>query len=385
MDDMGIRKAGDRMRRCVARPAAPTVVLAACAVLVVTGCNAGASEDTGSAPTAPRSLPSLSGEIPDRVAPTVETEPVSHSGDAADDPAIWVNPLDPAMSAVVATDKQGGLLVYDLAGTQLQYLPVGEMNNVDVRPAADGFTLAGNPVVLVVAGNRTANSLSVFALDPVTRQLRDVAGNAIQTELEVYGSCLYRSAATGKLYAFVNSKEGQVEQWELADAGTGRVGGGLVRSFQVESQVEGCVADDEQGQFYLGEETKGIWKFGAEPNAGDAGTLIATVSPSGPLVDEVEGLTLAYGDGGAGYLIASSQGDNSYAVFRREGENAYVGSFQIVAGRGIDGTEHTDGIAVTTAALGPSFPSGVLVAQDGENDGAAQNFKYVPLQNVFPG
>jgi 3-phytase len=384
MDDMGIRKAGDRMRRRVGRPATPTVVLAVCAVVVMTGCTAGASEDTGNAPTAARTLSSQA-EIPQGVSPTVESEPVPHSGDAADDPAIWVNPANPGTSAVIATDKQGGMLVYDLAGTELQYLPMGEMNNVDVQPATDGFTLDGIPVVLVVAGNRTANSLAVFALDPVTRQLRDVAGDAIRPGLEVYGSCLYRSAATGKLYAFVNSKEGQVEQWELSDAGSGRVGGGLVRAFQVESQVEGCVADDEQGQFYLGEETVGIWRFGAEPDTAGAGTLIAGVSPSGPLVDQVEGLTLAYGDGGAGYLIASSQGDNSYAVFRREGENAYVGNFQIVAGRGIDGTEHTDGIAVTTADLGSSFPSGVLVAQDGENDGAAQNFKYVPLQSVFPG
>jgi 3-phytase len=384
MEKMGIRKAGDRMWRYVRRPAAPPVVLTVCAVVAVTGCTAGTSENTRNAATAARTLSSLS-EIPQRVSPTVETEPVPHSGDAADDPAIWVNPANPGTSAVIATDKQGGLLVYDLAGTQLQYLPVGEMNNVDIRPAADGFTLDGSPVVLVVAGNRSANTLAVFALDPVTRQLRDVAGDAIRPELEVYGSCLYRSAATGKLYVFVDSKEGQVEQWELSDAGSGRVGGQRVRTFQVESQVEGCVTDDEQGQFYLGEETVGIWKFGAEPDAGNAGTLIASVSPSGPLVGEVEGLTLAYGDGGAGYLMASSQGDNSYAVFRREGDNAHVGNFRIVAGRGIDGTEHTDGIAVTTADLGSSFPSGALVAQDGENDGVAQNFKYVPLQNVFPG
>jgi 3-phytase len=296
MEKMGIRKAGDRMWRYVRRPAAPPVVLTVCAVVAVTGCTAGTSENTRNAATAARTLSSLS-EIPQRVSPTVETEPVPHSGDAADDPAIWVNPLNPGTSAAVATDKQGGLLVYDLAGTQLQYLPVGEMNNVDVRPAADGFTRDGSPVVLVVAGNRSANTLAVFALDPVTRQLRDVAGDAIRPELEVYGSCLYRSAATGKLYAFVDSKEGQAEQWELSDAGSGRVGGQRVRTFQVESQVEGCVTDDEQGHFYLGEEAVGIWKFGAEPDAGDAGTLIATVSPSGPLVDQVEGLTLASGDG----------------------------------------------------------------------------------------
>jgi 3-phytase len=99
----------------------------------------------------------------------------------------------------------------------------------------------------------------------------------------------------------------------------------------------------------------------------------------------VEGLTIARRDGGTGYLIASSQGDDSYAVFQREGDNNYVGSFRISDGPGIDGTSDTDGIDVAATALGASFPSGVFVAQDGENDGETQNFKLVPLDLIFPG
>ena len=38
----------------------------------------------------------------------------------------------------------------------------------------------------------------------------------------------------------------------------------------------------------------------------------------------------------------------------------------------------TDGIDVTTADLGAAFTGGLFVAQDGENDGANQNFKLVP-------
>jgi 3-phytase len=284
----------------------------------------------------------------------------------------------------VATDKLGGLLVYDLSGTELQYLQTGDMNNVDVRPTSGSITLGGRPVVLVVAGNRTDNTIGVYALDPATRQLRDITAAPITPSLEVYGSCLYQSAAGGELYSFVNSKNGEVEQWALADDGTGKVAGRLVRSFSVSSQVEGCVADDELGDFYLGEEQTGIWKFGAEPDAGNTGTLIAEVSSSAPLVGQVEGLTLAEEAGGAGYLIASSQGDSSYAVFRRGPDNAYVGTFRIVAGRGIDGADGTDGIDVTTANLGPAFPSGVFVSQDGKNDGGDQNYKLVPLQEILP-
>jgi 3-phytase len=318
------------------------------------------------------------------VSAAVETEPVPHDGDAADDPAVWVNPDDPAMSAIVATDKQGALLVYGMDGQEIHRLPAGDMNNVDVR-AADDFTLAGRPTVLVVAGNRSTNSLGVYELDPGTRQLREVAAEAVRPDFEVYGSCVYVSAATGRLYAFVNSKDGDVEQWELSDDGSGGIQGERVRSFGVESQTEGCVADDELGHLYLGEETRGIWKFGAEPDAGVEGTLIGTVTPDGPLVGQVEGLTLAGETGGVGYLIASSQGDDSYAVFRRDGDNAYVGTFRIVSGNGIDGTEETDGIDAAAADLGPAFPAGVFVAQDGSNEGGAQNFKLIPLGDIFPG
>jgi 3-phytase len=368
----------DRPWGSIARSLPASTALAACAVLSLVACS-GDSDASDK-----KSTSSASGVVSEEVSATVETEPVPHGGDAADDPAVWVNPADPSMSAVIGTDKGGGLLVYDLAGRQLQYLKAGDMNNVDLRPAADGFTLGGRPVVLVVAGNRKSNTIGVFELDPATRQLRDVAGDAIEPDIEVYGSCLYRSAETGKVYVFVNSKTGEVQQWELTDDGSGRVVGEQVRSFAVKSQPEGCVADDELGHFYLGEETRGIWKFGAEPDAGDTGSLIAEASDSGPLVADVEGLAIAARPDGTGYLIASSQGDSSYAVYQREGENDYVGSFRIRDGGGIDGTSDTDGIDVAATPLGSSFPSGVFVAQDGENDGLTQNYKLVPLDQILP-
>ena len=327
----------------------------------------------------------MSGGVAEQVSATVETEPVPHGGDAADDPAVWVNPDDPAKSAIIGTDKQGGLLVYDLAGRELQYLPAGETNNVDVLPAADGFTVGGRPVVLVVSANRSSNTIGVFELDPATRQVRDIAGDAMEPELDVYGSCLYRSAGSGGLYAFVTSEAGEVEQWELTDDGSGGVVGERVRSFAVGSDTEGCVADAGTGRLYLGEEARGIWEFGAEPDDSHTGRLIARVSPAGPIVPDVEGLTLASGPDGTDYLIASSQGDNSYAVFRRDGDHSYVGSFRISDGGDIDGTSETDGIDAAATPMGESFPSGVFVAQDGENDDGTQNFKLVPLDQIFTG
>ena len=37
---------------------------------------------------------------------------------------------------------------------------------------------------------------------------------------------------------------------------------------------------------------------------------------------------------------------------------------------------------MTTAGLGPAFPGGLFVAQDGKNDGSNQNFKLVPWQSI---
>ena len=72
------------------------------------------------------------------VTATVETDPVPNGGDAADDPAIWLHPTDPALSTVIGTDKEGGLAVYDLDGRQIQYLAGIRPNNVDIR---HGFPL----------------------------------------------------------------------------------------------------------------------------------------------------------------------------------------------------------------------------------------------------
>jgi 3-phytase len=308
---------------------------------------------------------------------TVETDPVPNGGDAADDPAIWVNPNDPAQSVIIGTDKRGGLAVYELSGKQIQYLPDGQMDNVDLR---DGFKLGGQTVAIVTASNRKDNSIAIYKINPQSRTLENVAARKIKHGLTVYGMCMYRSAKTGKIYYFGTSKSGEVEQWELFES-NGKVDAKKARNFKLGSVVEGCVADDELGHFYVAEEAVGIWKFGAEPETGSEHTQVAKVG-DGHLFADVEGLAIAYGKDGAGYLIASSQGNHSYVVYRREGNNEFVKKFRVSAGEGVDGCEETDGIDVTTANLGPSFPHGVFVVQDGFNDKGNQNFKLVPLQTI---
>jgi 3-phytase len=63
---------------------------------------------------------------------TVETTPTVHTGDSADDSAIWIHPANPSLSIIIGTDKNGSLDVYDLSGAVLQRIPI-ETNNVDLR------------------------------------------------------------------------------------------------------------------------------------------------------------------------------------------------------------------------------------------------------------
>ncbi len=324
---------------------------------------------------APAWLPAQAGTAD--VIATVETEPVPSSGDAADDPAIWIHPDDPSLSTIIGTDKQGGLAVYDLAGREIQYISGIRPNNVDLRY---DFPLGGRLTDLVVSSERGDDVIAVFWVDPRSRRLVE-AGTPIQTGMDVYGICMYQSPRTGAFFVFVTSEdEGPVRQWQLFDDGNGRVGARQVREFWMDSQAEGCVADDELSFLYVGEEEVAIWKYEAEPDGGAERVVVDRVGAQ--VEGDIEGLTIYYGPGGTGYLIASSQGSDEFAVYRREGANDYVTSFQLHDGPGIDGVTNTDGIDVLGLPMGPAFPAGVFVAQDDDNGSQNQNFKLVSWEDI---
>jgi 3-phytase len=314
---------------------------------------------------------------------TMETTPVANDGDAADDPAIWVHPTDPAQSTIIGTNKKRGLLVYDLSGKVLQELPDGKMNNVDLR---QGFRLAGKSVALVAASDRTHKSIALYTVDPATRLLTSVADGQIPTGLsDPYGLCMYRDRK-GETFVFIGDPDGLVRQWKLTATAAGKVAARPVRDLKFDTQTEGCVADDETGALYVAEEDVALWKLGADAKAGTAKTAIARIADNPALKDDLEGIGLYAQPKGKGYLVVSSQGNNTYAVFRREGDNAYVGSFAVNANgaSGIDGISETDGLEVTSASLGAGLESGAFVAQDGRNVSPPenQNFKLVPWSAI---
>ena len=311
------------------------------------------------------------------VKPAVQTDVVMSQGDAADDPAIWVHPKTPALSRVLGTNKQQGLEVYDLQGKRVQHLPVGRLNNVDMRP---GFELGGRTVDLAVATNRDHNSLSVFSIDRATGTLQE-AGEIATPVTDIYGLCLFK-APTGEIYSFTNDKDGTFVQHRLYAKGD-KVQGELVRQFKVASQPEGCVADDRNQRLFLGEEDVAVWALDARPD--QPATLTSVIRVGEQVHDDIEGMGL-YQTDKDNYLVISSQGNDSYVVVDAEPPYALRGAFRvgINAAAGIDGASETDGLEVTSANLGGPWHKGMLVVQDGRKrmPEQAQNFKYIPWAEV---
>lgn len=311
------------------------------------------------------------------VAALRQSEPVGRQGDAADDPAIWVHPEHPGQSRVLGTNKKQGLLAYDLDGKLLQELAVGRLNNVDVRPR---FKLGRQTVDLAVASNRDRNSLSLFSIDRQTGELRE-AGEVPTPLKEIYGMCLFQPAG-GELYAIANGKDGTFLQYRLS-APDGHVQGELVRQFKVDSQPEGCVADDQRQRLFIGEEDVGVWAVDAR--ADQPATLTSVIKVGAHLQADVEGLAL-YQSAQHDYLVISSQGNDSYLVLDAEPPFASRGAFRVGlnAAAGIDGASETDGLEATAVNLGGPWSQGMLVVQDGRKrmPEQTQNFKFVPWADV---
>ncbi|GAA1253586.1 phytase [Arthrobacter pascens] len=317
------------------------------------------------------------------VLPVVETVGFSGSGDTSDDSAIWIDPENPANSVVVADKKVpsgGGIGVFGMDGSLIQFRGDGNIGNVDLRT---GFPSSGASMVLVGANNRTNNTLALYSLDTVTRTLSPVAARSISTFAPNYGFCLYHSKLSGKFYAFVTPfVSGTIQQFELFDNGAGQVDAALVRTLPIGSSTEGCVADDDLGHLYVGEEDVALWKYGAEPDTGETRVSVDTAG-GGRLVADIEGMSIEYGPNGTGRLFVSSQGDSTIAVYDRAGGNAFLTKFSLGANGTIDAVTGSDGVDVTPLNAGPQFEQGLLVVHDDTNSGGtSSNLKYVPLKDV---
>ncbi|KPQ31985.1 MAG: 3-phytase (myo-inositol-hexaphosphate 3-phosphohydrolase), partial [Porphyrobacter sp. HL-46] len=255
-------------------------------------------------------IPPITGDPAVTVTARAETVPVGTSNeDAADDPAIWRNPSDPAASLIVGTDKKGGLYVYDLKGAQKSFMPAPGLNNVDLVEIEGGR-------ILVIASDRSdpaAAHLFLALLDPASASLTP-AGRIAVGEGEGYGICIAKPAGRDEVAVFSAPKNGVIYR-TIIRQGRGGFAGTTTTLAKVASQPEGCVADPRTATLYIGEEAAGIWAI--DMNSG-AKRLVAPVD-NRMLVADLEGLALAPEGSNGGYLVGSSQGDNAYAVYRLPG------------------------------------------------------------------
>jgi 3-phytase len=310
---------------------------------------------------------------------SAQTDPVERLGDAADDPAIWVHPLDASRSRVLGTNKKQGLLTYDLSGREQQLLEVGRINNVDLRQR---IQTGGKSWDLAVATQRDENSLLLFGID-AEGQVSELA--RLPTDLaDIYGLCVGRTPE-GQLDVFPNDKDGRVQQYRVELNQTGQWQARLLRAFKLSSQPEGCVVHEAEQRLFVGEEKRGIWAVDARAEVPAKPQLIMSVG--GELQADVEGLAIYQGKPGApSYLLVSSQGNDSYLVLDAKPPFALRGGFRIGINQAlsIDGTSETDGLEVSSVDFGGVYSRGLIVVQDGHKrlpDGP-QNFKYLPWAEV---
>lgn len=300
---------------------------------------------------------------------TVETAPMIGVGDRADDPAIWVSDSSDQASLILGTNKDEGLHVYALDGTELQFLDVGAINNVDIRGR------------FAVASNDEMGALSWFVITRNTAAPVLHIGDTQVQKAEPYGVCLGQDEIG--LIAAITYKDGLVEFWRGDQSKDADISATLESTVQLPTQLEGCAFDETQDLIFIGEEAFGLYAYAyldgmAKPK------IVDSIVASNGLVADVEGVSVYYEPNG-GYIVASAQEADRFVVYDRLPPHAPRGIFTVSENENgsIDAVSHTDGLDVVSSPL-PGFPNGLLVVQDDGNpaSGIDQNFKLVDWSTI---
>ena len=301
------------------------------------------------------------------VKPVIITEPVKYD---TDDPAIWVNPADPAKSLVIGTDKDadGALYVFDLNGKIVQDKVVRGLkrpNNVDL---AYGLMLNGKPTDIAIASERITHKLRIFSLPdmkPVDNGGIEIFKGETGPEFrDLMGISIY-TAKNGKMYAIAGRKSGPttggyIWQYLLGDDGTGHVKATLVRKFGQYSgkkEIESIAVDNELGYIYYSDEQVGVRQYAADPDKGDK--QLAIFGTTGFKADH-EGISIYKLTGITGYILVSDQGANRFQIFSREGtkQNPYQHKLLKIVNVA---ARQSDGSDVVNVPLNDTFKHGLFV------------------------
>ncbi|HEV7195687.1 MAG TPA: phytase, partial [Pedococcus sp.] len=164
---------------------------------------------------------------------------------------------------------------------------------------------------------------------------------------------------------------------------------------------EGMVVDPDTGTLWADQEIVGLWKmttdltspvlvhkltrFGQKYSVVSGKCKVDAASTSygeSYLPGDLEGIALyRAGTSSNGYLIISNQQKSIFTVFSRNG-SSYLGTLAI-GGGAFDAVNATDGLDVINVNMGPKYPQGMLVTQDGKDaPEGGTNFKFTPWQSV---
>ena len=321
-----------------------------------------------------------------------ETPPVITEGDAADDPAIWVNKNNPSNSIIFGTDKKSGIYSYNLQGQELSYTHLGRINNVDTRSMNLGDDENVSDFTFLFGSNRTLGSVDlwVFEDNKIRQKLKNNSWEVPskpsfrgKSNIIVYGICAGIDPKYG-LVAFLTEDTGpRVEVWNLTDNGLD-----LITTFNNGGESEGCVYDDFNRTLFISEEeVRGVLKAYRLDDSFDFSEPYIVDSREGQIGGDPEGVSLYKTSNNSGYLILSSQGDSKFNLYDRNYPYDYITSFRIGSSKSIDNVTDTDGIETINFKLSDEYPEGIMIAQDGLNkDGyktKRQNFKIVSFKDVL--
>ncbi|MFC7406335.1 phytase [Georgenia alba] len=278
---------------------------------------------------------------------------------SGDDPAIWVHPHDSARSIVVATAKEGGLRVYDLASRELQSLRAdpapradgvdGRYNNVDI---AYGLELGGETVDVAVVSDRYNDQLRFFVIDPAGARAETPLTEVTAPELEflfspdrttveeertAYGVAVWQPG-DGETYAVVTQEgDTRIATVRLTPGADGTVGYTDLRHLRMPGefplpdgstwvpceepgagpQLEGVAVDQRTGTLYAAQEDVGLWRLPLPLGSGEP-VLLDRVEDFGihdvydPETEECEPRDPEAPGLGGGNLTADAEGVDIY-------------------------------------------------------------------------
>lgn len=306
------------------------------------------------------------------------------------DAAIWVSSADASASLVLGTERTqvtGRLYSYSLNGQNVQSTnPLMQPGLVDVK---SGFTLGGQTLDLAAVAEAGTALIRIFSIDRTTGQLTDISGftdvfkDRTGDSAVPVGVALYRRPSDNLGFVVVSPRSGPMMnylyQYRL-DYAAGKINLTYVRQFGEfstittpgDADVKGLLIDDAAGYLYYTDKSFGIRKYLADPDAANANTEL-TVFGQPEFVGDRNGLALYAREDGTGYLLSVDQSANQSRVllWRREGIPGYPNNHPLAATLNLN-ADFIDGIAVTSAALGDKYPSGLLAV----SNRSGKNFLY---------